>query len=130
MLDNLDGLEKKAGLIFEKPPLLNPKGALKDYVDCACRKIKLPIQELQYVWTGVCNASDAMCRECQRMVPKHALVVCLGCKAVVARMAPTRLTSGFVIEPRKIYHTPKCPNCSPGVTSSTIIEAELFYRKK
>lgn len=125
----MDDLERKAEILLSSPAPKLP-GQDKDYTDCACRKIKIHVSEIQYHWTGVCQASDSICKECQRMVPKHALVVCLGCKAVVARMAPTVLKSGFRIEPRKIYHTPACPNCKPGIETSTIIEAELFYRKK
>lgn len=128
-MDDFD-LERKVELLLKEPPKLPHVAAPKDYVDCACRKIKIHVSEIQYHWSGVCQASDAMCKECQRMVPKHALVVCLGCKAVVARMAPTKLKSGFQIEPRKIYHTDKCPNCRPGVESSKIIEAELFCKNK
>jgi hypothetical protein len=94
-----------------------------------CRRM-MPVEKIRYYTTGVCVASDSLCEECARLVPQHALVVCVGCQAVVARMAPERLKSGFVIEPRKIYHTDSCPKCKPGVEKSSIIEAELFYLKK
>lgn len=128
----MDDIERKAEILLQSPKPVMPKLPEVDsnYTDCACRKIKIHVSEIKHHWTGVCHASDNICKECQRMVPKHALVVCLGCKAVVARMAPTTLKSGFRIEPLKIYHTDRCPNCKPDVASSRIIEAELFYRKK
>lgn len=124
----MQDLERKAQILLESPPKLPEVVAPKDHVDCACQKKRIHVSEVQHHWTGICHASDTICRECQRMVTKHALVVCLGCKAVVARMPPSVLKSGFRIEARKIYHTDACPNCKPGVTSSKIIEAELFHK--
>lgn len=126
----MDDLERKAEILLSSPAKMPEVVKPKDYVDCGrCRK-KIHISEIQYHWTGVCQASDSICKECASLVPKHALVVCLGCKAVVARMAPTILKSGFRIETRQIYHTNCCPNCKPGVESSKLIEAELFSRTK
>ena len=128
-------LEADLGQAFEVlgqmpvPKLGPPVGAPPDgYVPCGrCRKL-IPQSAIRYYATGVCTASDSLCDACAGLAPQHALIVCIGCKAVVARIAPERLKSGFQIESRKIYHTEKCPNCKPLVTSSTIIEAELFYR--
>ena len=113
-----------------KPKLGPPLGSPPEgYVFCGrCRK-PIPVSSIRYYTTGVCVASDCICDECARLVPRHALVVCVGCRAVVARMAPERLQSGFQIESRKIYHTSACPNCKPGLVKSSIVEAELFYRK-
>ncbi len=108
------------------PPVGTPPAG---QIPCGrCRRL-MPISNLRYYATGVCTASDSICEECEALVPQHALVVCVGCKAVVARMAPERLKSGFRIEARKIYHTNACPKCKPGVERSMIIEAELFYQK-
>jgi hypothetical protein len=124
----MDDLERKAEILLSSPPKLPEVLKPQDYVDCGRCKKKIHISEIRYHWTGICQASDSLCTECQRLVPKHALVVCLGCKAVVARMAPMTLKSGFRIETLKIYHTDACPNCKPGVESTKLIEAEIFRR--
>ncbi len=113
-----------------KPELGPPAGSPPPgMVHCGrCRK-HIPVDQIRYYFTGICTASDSLCGECATLVPRHALIVCIGCKAVVARIAPERLKSGFEIEERKIYHTQACPNCQPGVERTSIIEAEIFYRK-
>lgn len=126
----MDDLERKAEILLSSPPVTPAVVKPTEYVGCGRCKNKIHLSEIIYHWTGICQASDSICKECASLVPKHALVVCLGCKAVVARMAPTILKSGFRIETLKIYHTDCCPNCKPGVESSKLIEAELFSRKK
>lgn len=93
-------------------------------------KAMIPESEVRTYVTGIVTARDTLCRDCERLVPTHALVVCVGCRVVVARMAPETLDSGFRIKPLTIYHTEACPNCKPGVQVSKIIEAELFYKNK
>ena len=126
----MNDLERKAAILLESKPVTLADLASKEYVDCGRCRRRIHISEICYHWTGIIQASDALCTECQRLVPRHALVVCLGCKAVVARMAPMVFKSGFRIEAMKIYHTAQCPNCHPGVVKSTIIEAEIFGRKR
>ena len=112
------------------PPSFIGKNA--SLVECACGKKNIHVSEVKYHWTGICRASDSMCSECERMLPTHALIVCIGCQAVVARIAPEKLKSGFVIKPRGIYHTDKCPNCRKSeensVMVSKILEAEIFVK--
>lgn len=98
-------------------------------VPCGRCRALIPVEMIRYYSTGICMASDSLCDVCATLVPQHALIVCIGCKAVVARVAPERLKSGFEIEPRRIYHTEACPSCKPGVVRSKILEAELFYQK-
>lgn len=125
----MNTLERQARLLAELPDATRKENVRPaDHVECACRKKVMHVSEIKHHFTGVCNATDTMCDECLRQVTKHALVVCVGCRAVVARMAPTTLKSGFKIESRKIYHTDCCPTCRPEVERSTIVEAELFYR--
>lgn len=121
-------IEAQLGHLMALPPAPVLAGPDANVVECACRKKNIHVSELVHHWTGICNASDNLCTECSRMMPNHALIACLGCQAVVARIAPERLKSGFTIEPRKIYHTDQCPNCHPEVTTSKILEAEVFYR--
>ena len=103
----------------------------KDHVRCACNKKVIHFSEVQHYNTGVvAGASDSMCQECIRMVPQHALIVCITCKAVVARVAPHRTKSGFEFKARTFYHTNACPGCKPGLASSVLIEKELFDRQR
>lgn len=120
-------LNKMAELALNSPaPVMPSTPNLQDTVICACGKKRISLEEVAWHNTGVCRAIDTMCRECREQLPTHALVVCVGCKAVAARMAPCLLKSGFRIEPRKIYHTEACPNCRPDVKVTSIIEAKLF----
>lgn len=103
----------------------------KDHVKCACFKKNIHVSEIHYHSTGVtAGVSDSLCAECMRMVPNHCLVVCVVCKAVVARMAPQTDKSGFVFKPRSFYHTNACPGCKPGLVKSILIEKELFDRDR
>ena len=117
---------------MDLPPAPSFVGKDASLVECACRKKNINVSEVKYHWTGICHASDSMCGECVKMVPKHALIVCIGCRAVVARIAPEKLKSGFVVKSRGIYHTDKCPNCCKSednsVMVSKILEAELFIK--
>jgi hypothetical protein len=117
---------KKVDIMLSRPP---PKPVTLDSsgstIPCSgCRK-PMAVEEVQYHWTGIFRASDALCSECTALTPKHALVACVNCQSIVARMAPETLRSGFRIESRKIYHTDACPDCRPDVTTSSIIEAKI-----
>lgn len=113
------------------PKLGPPVGALPTgYFRCSgCRKL-IPLEALRYHNTGVCMASDSLCLECDRLTPQHALIVCVRCRAVIARVAPERFSDGFSYEPRKAYHIRECGQCNPGVVSTRVIEAQLFHRSK
>lgn len=125
----MDEWARKANVLANAPQVSVPAANPKDHVACGRCHRWLHVSEIVYHWTGVCRASDALCPECRRMAPQHALVVCIGCQAVVARMAPAVLKSGFRIEARRIYHTNACPNCQADIQRSVLIEAELFRRR-
>lgn len=95
-----------------------------------CTKL-IPETEVVYHWTGIVQARDTLCKECQALTPTHALIVCLRCCAVVARMPPHTFPDGFRIEPRKAYHVQYCGNfdCRPDLASSSIIEGQLHIRR-
>lgn len=99
-------------------------------VPCGRCRVFIPVGMIRYYETGVVTASDSLCANCAKLVPRHALIVCVGCRAVVARTAPETLKSGFKFEPRKTYHVRDCPNCNTLVKSSKVIEAELFYQSQ
>lgn len=113
------------------PKLGPPVGAPPEghFFCSGCKKVQ-PNESLRYHFTGVCRASDSLCEECEKLTPKHALIVCVTCQAVVARIPPERFADGFEYEPRKAYHIWECGNCKPGIASTRVIEAELFRRDK
>lgn len=101
-------------------------------VDCACAKKLIPLEEVQYHDTPYMKGVlDTICRECQKNVQHFALVVCLGCRAVVARIPPSIQSNGFRFEADGKYHVKHCPNCvkTPDqLISSPVIEAEIYAR--
>jgi len=97
---------------------------------CACGKKFIPITDIKIITTPYCTAIDTMCRECCQQCPKHALIVCIRCKSVAAKLAPHRDKSGFVFEASKPYHTPFCPNCAPDCVSSPIAEKAVWDQEQ
>lgn len=73
---------------------------------------------------------DQMCGECLRTYADTAKVICRGCKAVVARLQPKMLESGFYIRPHALLHVSRCGVCSPGLAESTIEEIAEWERAK
>ena len=142
---NNDDLIKQAQVLYalgkmEKPELPEtgplPGSPPAGHVFCGgrpqgCSKV-LHESEVPYHWTGIVRARDTLCRECQALVPNHALIVCLRCCAVVARIPPHTFPDGFRIEPRRTYHIQYCGNfdCRPDLPSSRIIEGELHRKDK
>lgn len=126
-----DALQRMARTLIHlpAPPELKLEQAPEGQVRCACGKKYMDLTEVRSYQTGVCHARDLMCNACRVQLPHHALLVCVECRMVVARMAPEKLKSGFQIQARQIYHTNACPCCQPDVTKSRIIEADLFFRK-
>lgn len=123
-------LEQAADIANKQKPVQIPDLVAPDFVPCAMCGRKLHLSEIRHYNTGVVNASDALCPECSRNFPKHSCIVCVRCCAIVARIPPMRMKSGFVIKPNTFYHTQACPNCKPGVRTTDIIEAKLFYERK
>lgn len=107
-----------------------PPGTLR----CACRKKVIGVDELTPCVSPVLGAVlDDICRECRKDTRQMALLVCVGCRQVVSRLAPHRDDSGFTFEPGGIYHVTACPVCRPALKEgqpSCLIEKELYDRAR
>jgi hypothetical protein len=108
-----------------KIPWIGPKPE-EGQQPCFCGKKLIDNAEVDYHLSGLVRASDNVCRECLQDRKEYALIVCVGCKKVATRMKPHRDATGFVFEPRKIYHVAKCFQCVDGLVLSKIIEKELY----
>ncbi len=97
---------------------------------CACGKKFIPMSEIKVHKTPYCQAIDTICNECCKEVRTHVLIVCTGCKTVVARFAPHVDKSGFVWKASTPYHTPYCPNCQPDCASSPVAEKYVWDQEK
>lgn len=73
---------------------------------------------------------DQMCGECLRTYADTAKVICRGCRAVVCRLQPKLLDSGFYIRPHALLHVKACGVCRPGLSESRIEEIEQWERLK
>lgn len=105
----------------------DPNNAPPGMVRCACGKKNIRCEEIRYHNSQfVKGITDNICGECLLAVKKHAVIACVRCKAVVARIAPERYKTGFVIKPNGVYHTGACPNCRPNLMSSILIEKAVF----
>lgn len=102
-------------------------------VECACGKKHIPLSEVKIHNTQFAKgASDTICNECLNNINTHSMIVCLGCKAVVARVPPHRQPNGFRFEPNGYYHVSACPNCvkpPKSIEKSMVIEAEVYARE-
>jgi len=79
---------------------------------CACQEKCIPFEEVTYHDSKFLKGiADSMCRECRKNVKNHALIACIYCNGIVAKPAPEKFFSGFVLVPGVIYHTNGCPNC-------------------
>jgi len=68
------------------------------------------------------GAFEQLCPECKKTYRDCAVLVCKNCNAVIARIAPTKTDSGYVIKKGQVLHADKCNICSPGLTTSTVLE--------
>lgn len=73
---------------------------------------------------------DQLCGECLKTYADTAKVICSTCKAVVCRLTPKLLPSGYYIRPHSILHIKGCGVCNPGTTSSVITEIDEWERMK
>lgn len=123
-----DYIAKQFGIASDlgPPPILVGPGANTEW--CVNCKKAMHLSEIRKHWSGLCYAIDSICRDCQTLFPTHALVICIRCREVVARMAPERMASGFEIEPLKCYHITSCPKCNEGVEHTPILEGEYYFR--
>jgi hypothetical protein len=89
---------------------------------CACGKKFMALEDVKYHNTGILVASDTECRECLPSHKNFALVICLKCKAVVAKMAPKKFDGGFELKSNGCYHVASCPSCCKTIKVSHLIE--------
>lgn len=118
-------------------PIINPKtpdpltGAPPGQVRCACGKKFIPMSDINYHQTSlVMSASDTECRECLPAHKNFALIVCLKCRAVVAKMAPTQFPGGFRMAANWCYHVAQCPTCCPGIKTSSVLEKYVYDKAR
>ena len=95
---------------------------------CACQKLK-SLSEFKVANSGVVTYTDNVCEGCEQAIRGLAVVICTKCKEVIARVEPFKDATGFVFSAGRAYHTAACPNCSPGLTFSPIIEKVLHDRR-
>ncbi len=111
---------------FAAPPV-PPNAAPPGMVKCACGKKNMPFAEVRFHNSPfVQGITDGICRECWPWYKQHTMVVCIKCRSVVARMAPERCPSGFVLRPGGLVHTNGCPNCIKDVVVTFLIEKAFF----
>lgn len=128
-VESAERLEVLAQVINDLPNLKPPTNADPGKIECSqCRHL-MPVTDIMYHTTGFVKAQDNLCRECRQAMRDLAPIVCVKCQAVIARAEPRVLPSGFRILARKFYHTDACPNCTPRVVRTMLIEAELFCPK-
>ena len=90
----------------------------------------MPLRDIQYHSTGLLAcASDTECAECLPAHKDFALIVCLVCQAVVAKMAPKKYEGGFELKANGCYHVAACPTCQPGIKVSHLLE-KYYYEKE
>jgi len=85
-----------------------------------CMLCKKPFLMRKYL-----GPPDQICSECFKTYADAAKIVCVKCKAVIARVKPEVLDSGFYIRPKAVLHTDKCGMCYVGTEerwTSTVIE--------
>jgi len=105
----------------------NPlEGAPPGHVRCACGKKFIRLEEITYHDTGIIKASDTECAECLPAHKDFALVICLQCRAVVAKVAPTKFKGGFEMQSNHCYHVGTCPTCHPGLKTSHVLEKYMY----
>jgi hypothetical protein len=125
--------------ISDLPPLSAPpphmpdprQGAPPGQVRCACGKKFIQMTDIAYHKTGLVDAaSDTECKECLPAHKGFALVVCLTCKAVVAKMPPKKYQGGFEMLASRCYHVTKCPTCHPDIKTSHVLEKYLYDKER
>ena len=81
-----------------------------------------------YLMPRFIGVPDQLCGECMKTYADTAKVVCSKCKAVICRLAPKMLSSGFYIRPHSILHVDMCGVCNPGLRESVIREIDQWER--
>jgi hypothetical protein len=101
-------------------------------VQCLCGR-DVPLSVLTMLDTGVVQARNNVCADCKegrREDRKLSRIVCVGCRAVVARMVPHKDVDGFVFEADRNYHIERCSVCSEGLTESLLLEKKIWQRRR
>lgn len=112
-----------------KPPrLLLPSEADPKLMTCACgvpKRVKdMPVRN-----SGVVTYSDTVCFGCRQGWHKLATLVCATCKAVVAKVEPSKDPKDhFEFIAGRVYHVMHCTVCTPDLESSDVIERIIWRR--
>lgn len=83
-----------------------------------------------YLMPYFVGTPDQLCGECMKTYADTAKVICRKCKAVICRLKPKMLASGFYIRPHGILHVEACGICRPGLRESAIQEIEEWERAR
>lgn len=83
-----------------------------------------------YLMPYFVGTPDQLCGECIKTYADTAKVICRKCKAVICRLKPKMLASGFYIRPHGILHVEACGICRPGLRESSIQEIEEWERAR
>jgi hypothetical protein len=112
---------------------LAAKGKLK----CACGQKAIDFGEVTKFKTGICDVINRTCLDCKKDLRQAEMcpIVCVGCKEVIAYLAPGDDGDGFIRQKGHVYHVEDCPNCNPerfeGKTAgSTLLEKKVFLQQK
>jgi len=82
-----------------------------------------------YLMRAYSGRVDQVCPECYSTFQECALLTCLQCKCVIARVVPKLLDSGYYIRPQSVLRTSECSICNPGLEVSTIVEIDEWMRR-
>ena len=83
-----------------------------------------------YLMPYFIGTPDQLCGECMKTYADTAKVICRKCKAVICRLKPKMLASGFYIRPHSLLHVEACGICRPGLKESAIEEIEEWERER
>lgn len=83
-----------------------------------------------YLMPYFIGTPDQLCGECMKTYADTAKVICRKCKAVICRLKPKMLASGFYIRPHSLLHVEACGICRPGLKESVIEEIEEWERER
>jgi len=83
-----------------------------------------------YLMPYFVGTPDQLCGECLKTYADTAKVICRKCKAVICRLKPKMLSSGFYIRPHSLLHVEACGICRPGLRESVIQEIEEWERAR
>lgn len=105
------------------PPLLNPNNGR-----CVMCNILLPLKNMPVYNSGIVMVQEPLCKECAKTLKDQSKIACVTCREVVLWVDPHKEKTGFIFQPRKIYHIKSCPTCSD-VTQSRVLEKVVYYEK-